>query len=304
MRLGYELISVEFHQLRYFVAVAETLSVTKAAEKLFVSQPALSRQIAKLEDELGVALFDRVRKRMRLTPAGRFFLPKARAILCDAETAVEQLRERYGAARTAVRLGFIAPFLDDLVTPAAKRYRHRVALHELTPRAQLDRLRDGELDVAILGNITPEDRKRYDVVRLVKARLAVAVASDHELASRKSIDFADLAPYGFVSLSDRAFPGRRAFLQSLAASKGFDPWILEETESLSGVLGAVAASESVALIPWHARKLPHQGAVFVPLKGRAIFAEVSRVSHRDETRSSVLDFLAALDAVASEMGSV
>lgn len=80
--------------------------------------------------------------------------------------------------------------------------------------------------------------------------------------------------------------------------------VVEETESLSGLLGAVAASDAVAAIPWHARKLPHVGATFVPIKGRAIYGEVFRVCAREEQRPSVLDFVMALDAVAAAIGVV
>ena len=89
---------MEFHQLRYFIATAEELSVTAAAKRLHLSQPALSRQIQALEDELGVPLFDRIKKRMHLTDAGRFFLVRARQIVCDAETSLQLVREQFGEA--------------------------------------------------------------------------------------------------------------------------------------------------------------------------------------------------------------
>jgi len=122
MKSGVE-CAMEFHQLRYFVAAAEDLSISRAAERLHVTQPALSRQIAALEEELGVALFDRIRKRIHLTDAGRFFLPKARQLICDAETGAQQLREQFGDARRTLRLGFLSIFLDDLVAPAVREFR-------------------------------------------------------------------------------------------------------------------------------------------------------------------------------------
>jgi AraC-like DNA-binding protein len=87
---------MEFHQLRSFVATAEELSITAAARRVHLSQPALSRQIQSLEEELGVALFDRVRQRIHLTAAGRYFLDRARQMLCDAETSAQQVREQFG----------------------------------------------------------------------------------------------------------------------------------------------------------------------------------------------------------------
>ena len=91
-----KLLPMEFHQLRYFVAAAEELSVSRAAIRIHVSQPALSRQIRLLEEELELKLFDRIKQRIHLTEAGKFFLVKARQILCDSEPAVQQAQEKFG----------------------------------------------------------------------------------------------------------------------------------------------------------------------------------------------------------------
>ncbi len=261
---------MEFHQLRYFTAAAEDLSISRAAERLHVTQPALSRQIAALEASLGVALFDRVKKRIVLTDAGRFFLPKARQIICDAETAAQQAREQFGGATRTLRLGFLSIFLDDLVAPAMREFRQRhpktrVSLFELPPRAQLDRLRVHELDAAILGNIDDSDRQLFSVRQLSRHKMAAAVPEDHPLAKKKSIKLATLARESWISLTDTAFPGRRVFLRGICGAAGFEPQIVSEVDSLSLMLGAVAAGDGVALMPEHAQKLPHTGCVFVKL---------------------------------------
>ncbi|NJM38259.1 MAG: LysR family transcriptional regulator [Akkermansiaceae bacterium] len=116
---------MEFHQLRYFVAAAEELSVSKAAERTHVTQPALSRQIKLLEEEIGVRLFERIKQRIHLTEASKFFLEKARQILCDSEMTVQRTREEYGGARKTIRLGFLSPFLDDLVAPVVREFQQR-----------------------------------------------------------------------------------------------------------------------------------------------------------------------------------
>jgi len=294
---------MEFHQLRYFVAAAEELSMTRAARRLHVSQPALSRQVAALEDELGVLLFDRVRKRIRLTEAGRFFLPKARQLLCDAETGAQQLRERFGTAPRTIRVGFLTPFLDDLVTPAVKALRReaprvRVALHELPPRAQLDRLRDGELDLGILGNLDEEDRRRFAVHPLMRSRMAAVLPAEHRLAQRKRIDLEELADEPFASLSDTLFPGRRAFFHHLCRSRGFEPELAEECDSIPLLLSAVSGGIGVAVLPQHSAKLPHAGCVFVPLRRPAAHAEVVAV-HLGATAAPPVDaFLRQLEAAA------
>ena len=270
---------MEFHQLRYFIAAAEDLSISGAAKRLHVTQPALSRQVAVLEAELGVALFDRIRKRIHLTDAGRFFLPKARQIICDAETAAQQLREQFGKARRTLRLGFLTPFLDDLVAPAVREFRQRhpkaqVSLFELPPRAQLDRLRNHELDAAILGNISDTDRTFFTIRTLSRHKMAAVLPEDHRLAGKKSIKLQALSRESWVSLSDAFFPGRREFLRSICQSAGFEPMIATEVDSLSMMLGAVTAGEGVAVMPAHAGKLPHAGCVIVPLAAPAPTTEL------------------------------
>ena len=261
---------MEFHQLRYFTAAAEDMSISRAAQRLHVTQPALSRQIAALEAGLGVALFDRVKKRIVLTDAGRFFLPKARQIICDAETSAQQLREQFGDAPRTLRLGFLSVFLDDLVTPVMREFRQRhpkarVSLFELPPRAQLDRLRTHELDAAILGNIEDADRELFAVRRLSRNKMAAVLPEDHPLAAKKTLRLAAMARESFISLSDAVFPGRREFLRGICKAAGFDPQIVSEVDSLSLMIAGVASGDGIALMPEHAQKLPHSGCVFVKL---------------------------------------
>ncbi|HEX2750421.1 MAG TPA: LysR substrate-binding domain-containing protein [Verrucomicrobiales bacterium] len=274
MPCGYELTEpgcgMEFHQLRYFIAAAEDLSISRAAARLHVSQPALSRQIALLEDELGVALFDRIRKRIHLTGAGRFFLPKARQIICDAETGAQQVKEQFGKARRTLRLGFLSPFLDDLIAPAVREFRQRhpktqISLFELSPRAQIERLRSHELDAAVLGNMEESGRAHFTIRRLSRHRMAALLPEGHPLAGRKSIKLPALARERWVSLSDAFYPGRRDFLRSICRAAGFEPDIVSEPDSLPLMIAGVSTGEGVALIPAHAKKIPHAGCVFVSL---------------------------------------
>jgi len=278
---------MEFHQLRYFVAAAEDLSISRAAERLHVTQPALGRQIALLEDELGVALFDRIKKRIHLTDAGRFFLPKARQIICDAETGAQQLREQFSNARRTLRLGFLAIFLDDLVAPALREFRQRhpksqVSLFELSPRAMLDRLRAHELDAAILGNLDERDRTDFTIRRLSRHPMAAVLPEDHPLASKKSVKLSALAKERWISLSDTLYPGRRDFLRGICTAAGFEPNIVSEVDSLSLMLGAVATGEGTAILPEHTQKLPHTGSVFVKLAAPVPMTELLLVLPKTE----------------------
>lgn len=299
---------MEFHQLRYFIAAAEELSVSGAAKRLHVTQPALSRQIAVLEAELGVALFDRIRKRIHLTDAGRFFLPKARQIVCDAETSAQQLREQFGKARRTLRLGFLTPFLDDLVAPAVREFRQRhpkaqVSLFELPPRAQLDRLRNHELDAAILGNLEERDRTHFDIRRLSRHQMAAVLPEDHRLSQKPVIKLKALQEERWISLSDAFFPGRRDFLRRMCQSAGFEPDIVTEVDSLSMMLGAVTAGEGVAVMPDHTRKLPHSGCVFVPLAAPVPMTELLLVLPKKPPSPELTTLITLIAELAAEIGA-
>lgn len=294
---------MEFHQLRYFVAAAEEQSVTAAAKRVRVSQPALSRQIRALEDEIGVALFRRHRQRIHLTEAGRFFLDRARQILCDSETSLQQTREQFGGKARTIRLGFLTIFLDDLVAPAVRLLKKSVpgvglSLFELSPQAQLERLRQGDLDLAVLGNLEEADRIDFQVVSLASSAMAAVLPEDHRLARRKQVDLRELADEDFVSLSDSVFPGRRRFLSGICRLRDFEPRIVEESESLPLLLMAVSGGAGVALLPSHANKLPHSGCVFVRLKVPVVHAEIMAVFRHGTNQGTLGALLRHLGEVA------
>jgi DNA-binding transcriptional LysR family regulator len=298
---------MEFHQLRYFVAAAEEMSMSRAAERVHVSQPALSRQIALLEEEIGVLLFDRIRKRIHLTDAGRFFLAKARQLLCDAESGVQQVREQFGGVRRTLRLGFIGPFLDDLVAPAVREFQQRhpnskVSLFDLPPSAQIGRLRQHELDAAILGNIDDHDRDLFTVKRLSRHRMAAVLPQDHPLAAAKSVKLAALKDDDWISLSNTFFPGRREFLANCCARAGFTPRIVAEPDSLPLMLAEIATHGGVGLIPGHARKLPHGGCVILPLAAPVIATQLLLVLPKQTPTAELAGLIALISERAAGLG--
>jgi len=290
---------MEFHQLRYFVAAAEELSVSKAAERVHVSQPALSRQIRLLEEEIGLQLFDRIKQRIHLTDAGKFFLLKARQLLCDSEMAVQRVREDFGGARKTLRLGFLSPFLDDLVAPVVREFQQRhpaskVSLFDLPPRAQLDRLRLHELDIGLLGNLDDEERKRFDVRRLSRHRFVVVLPESHRLARRKSVRLAELSADDWVSLSNAFFPKRREFLIETCAKAGFVPRIVSETDSLPMMLAEIGTGGGVGLMPGHAAKLPHAGCALVQLTAPVVESELLLITPKAPASREMESLIALL----------
>jgi len=141
---------------------------------------------------------------------------------------------------------------------------------ELSPQAQLDRLRHDELDLALLGNLGEEDRAGFQIRPLLRTRMTAVLPGDHRLAGHRQIDGQELAGDALVSLSDAVFSGRRQYLRGICRARGFDPVIAEECDSLNLVLVAVAGGAGVALWPAHRAKWPPAGSVFVRLKAPVV----------------------------------
>lgn len=297
---------MEFHQLRYFIAAAEELNMSRAAKLVHVSQPALSKQIALLEEELEVLLFDRIRKRIHLTEAGHFFLGKARQLICDAELSAQQLRERFGGESRTVRLGFISPFLDDLVAPAVREFeqRHphaRVSLFDLPPTAQIQGLKQHEIDVAIMANLSDADREAFRVIELSSHRIAAVVSTDHPLADKTSVTLTELAKDPWVSLSNSFFPGRREFLIGVCQQAGFTPDITREADSLPLMLAEISTGHGVGLMPQHAAKIPHAGCVFISLSVPKITTQLLLVTHKHSGDVALKTFIELIKERSNEL---
>ncbi|MDP3892053.1 LysR substrate-binding domain-containing protein [Nocardioides sp.] len=210
---------MELQQMRYVVAVAETSNFTRAAERCHVVQSALSHQVKRLEEELGVALFARTSRRVRLTPAGEAFLPAARLCLESADRAAAEAAATIGQIRGRLNVGVI-PTVAAVDVPAALsrlRRRHpqvRVGLRTGASNELVADVASGELDVAFLG--LPGTRRPTGVqsFELARERLVAVLPPDHPRAGRKRLRLADLAgepavdfPYGSAgrAQTDEAF---------------------------------------------------------------------------------------------------
>ncbi len=273
--------------------------MSRAAERVHVSQPALSRQIRLLEEEIGSELFHRIKQRIYLTDAGTFFLARARQLLCDSEMALQHTQEQFGGMKRTLRLGFLSPFLDDLIAPVVREFQQRharskVSLFDLSPRAQLDRLRLRELDLGILANLEDDERKQFEVRTLTRHRFIAVIPSTHQLARRKSLKLAELKNDKWVSLSNAYFPKRREFLIGTCEEAGFTPHITAEMDSLPMMLAEIGTEGGVGIMPAHAAKLPHSGCALIPFSSPAVYAELFLILPKNTTRSAEMETLIAL----------
>ena len=245
---------MELRHLRYFVAVAEDQNVTRAATRLHVSQPALSRQIRDLEEELGVTLFERTAKAVRLSEAGRVFLTEARAVLLRAEEAIGTVKSVANGQHGEIHIGY-APSLTVEVLPQALRSFQaanpgvRVHLHDLSTEEMLSGLREDRLHVALLIHPSEQALAGLAFEELVRYPVCVAAHAGHRFARARKIALADLADERLIGYARVDYPEYRHWLTSLFAPLKKAPQIAEEYDSATSLIAAVEAGRGVALVP-------------------------------------------------------
>jgi DNA-binding transcriptional LysR family regulator len=241
---------MELHQLRYFCAVAETGSFSRAAEQSHVSQPSLSQQIMKLEDELGARLFDRLGRSVRLTELGKTFLPRARAVLRELAAAKGDVVESKDSIGGRVIVGVIptvAPyFLPSRLTSFSRKYPQAelTIVEEITP-VLLDRLRASAIDLAILA--LPIRGHEFETAALLTERLFAALPKNHKLAKRRSLSMKDLRSEPFLLLRDgHCF---RDTAVAACARARLHPQVIFESGQFSSLLSMVGAGMGVSIVP-------------------------------------------------------
>ena len=264
-------MSVDLHHMRHFVAVAEELHFGRAAARLGMAQPPLSQSIKRLENGLGFALFERSRRKVQLTPAGRIFLDEARRTLAQAETAVRLGREAASDDLAQLTVTFVSAALYRILPAALRAYRAtlpgvRVRLEESGTDAQLVRLRDGEID---LGFVHPplKETSGLEVQTIQRDRLIAAVPISSDLAQRESLRLSDLADRDFVLFPPRIGPALYGRIISACRSSGFVPHVAQEARLMHTILSLVAAETGVSLVPDGARSMAVDGVAFVPVAG-------------------------------------
>ena len=254
---------MELHQLRYFCAVADTGSFSRAAEQSHVAQPSLSQQIMKLEDELGARLFDRLGRSVRLTDLGRTFLPRARAVLREVEAAKGEVREQKDSICGPVTVGVIptvAPyFLPPHLTEFTRQFPEAqlTVVEEITP-VLLERLRASKVDVALLA--LPIRGHEFETHALLTEPLFAALPRSHKLARHASLSLKDLRAEPFLLLRDG-----HCFRDTAVAAcdrARLTPQVIFESGQFSSILSMVGAGMGVSIVPEMAVE-KHQGCRYV-----------------------------------------
>lgn len=286
-------------ELECFIAVAEELSFTRAAVKLRLAQPPLSRHVRALEEKLGAPLFERAARRVTLTAAGALFYAETRLLLPQLRRAGETTR-RFAAGQTRLlRLGFVSAVLGPELTTVLRRFRQQHAGVQLIvqdglPAELLAAVGNGLLDGAFIGLRPVERTPGIAFQPWLEEPLAAFVPLGHPLARKRSIALAELKREPLVAVSNDAAPAFAAFVRLHCAAAGFRPRIVLESTRAQAVAVMVAAGSGIALLSASLARIVGDAAIAVPLKSPPIITHVfaRKSGGGSETMKT---FLAVLD---------
>ncbi len=260
---------MELRHLRYFAAVAEERNFTRAAEALGVAQPPLSRQIRDLEIELGIELFDRDSRPIKLTEAGRIFNEQATRILASVEQLRRSMQRLSLNPRRRYVLGFVGSLVYGAMPDVVRNFRAGVAdldvqLLEMTTLEQVAALKDGRIDAG-LGRIRIDDPAvRREVLQ--EEPLVAAIGAGDALASADSVSLADLMTRKLIVYPSQPRPSYADQVLTILRDHGLHPDEVEEVREVQVALGLVASEAGIAIVPASMRRVHRDDIRYVPLR--------------------------------------
>lgn len=284
---------MEFRRLRYFVAVAEEMSFTRAAQRLHIAQPPLSIQIRALEQEVGARLFDRDQRHVFLTQAGKHLLERARRILASVEAAKAEVKCAELGEVGSLQVGYAASAMfTSALTSAIKRFQTAfphvlLTLHEMTSLDQLNGLHYRTLDAGVIRQSDAALPSGIVVEKWYRSPLVAAMTNDHLLTKRKSIRISDLRDQPLIMYPRDSGIGLYWQVIRLCAAAGFRPQIVREVQELTTIIGLVDAGVGIAVVPADTRSIHLPGVAYVPLRDRNAFSTLY-LAYRERDRNAHL----------------
>ncbi|ACS78617.1 LysR family transcriptional regulator [Maridesulfovibrio salexigens] len=289
---------METRQLKYFLAVAEELHFGRAAKRLFISQPPLSQQIKKFEDELGVKLFQRNKRSVALTAAGVSLLRDAPGIMRAIGRAKSNLLDAATGEGGQFTLGYIGPALETTLTEIIRDFKGqypsvRLDLREMFTTDQLKAIRSGDIDAGIVRLF------RHDVSDLERELFhresyALVVPDGHPLADRAAVDVSELAGEQFIFFPREGQPRLYDEWMRVFSEAGFVPDVVQEATRKSATVALVAANMGIGIVPESMARIKPQGVVFKRLSGDFPVIEMSLIYRSTNGFPAVDNFIAAV----------
>lgn len=278
---------ISTRQLRYFVEIAESGSFSAAAERLYIAQSALSRQIRELEQQLDTALFERTARLPRLTAAGSAFLPRARSLLQELDKAADLARAVGQGLRGSLRLSHSSTVpLTGTLLQRVSGYLHDNAgvsmeIAQLSSEGQLEELAEGRLDIGLLRLPVLRQHEGLCVEPLLAEPLLLAVADSHLLAQRDSVRLAELREEAFISIPHRQRGGLSYLSAELCMAAGFFPRPARVVSRKTTQLQLIQAGFGVALLPRCMQDIAPPSLRFIALADQGCVSTVAIAYRRD-----------------------
>jgi len=283
---------LELRHIRYFVTLAEELNFNRAAERLHIAQPPLSRQIRELEDELGVKLFHRTKRHVELTPAGKSFLARAYEILDRVERGRISARLASAGQEGELRIGFSGTVYDLL--PTLRNYQARyprvgIILKQMGSSLQVKALHDNQIDVGVLT--IPVNHQKIDTHPLIRLPFMAVMPEGHPLAGKESVSVRDMTEETFIITPPSVGPAYYDAVMGLFRDEGVMPRTILEAQDLHTVVALVAGGMGITLAPSPYRTV--LGIVRRPVEGVNLTLQVWLAWRKDsfsEVLEQFLDF--------------
>lgn len=294
---------MNLRQLRYFCEVADCGTLSRAAERLHVAPTALSMQITQLEARLGGALFDRAVKPMALTALGRFFLPRARALLQDGQRLEQESRDLASGKSGWLGIGFVRSLLNSMLPSALRAFRRahpdvKLDLIEMLSEHQPAQLRSGRIHLGLSRYaIAPEPVADLRHTTLFEDPFVVALSAQHPLARRRRLVVADLAALPLISYPKDPQSSFAQNVLGVLQTAGAQPRVGHEAIEIHTALALVAAGLGYAVVGASVAERGQSDVVFLPLpalKARTIVLAVRRIDEENPLAAQMLATLAAL----------
>jgi len=293
---------VELRQFRQFVAVAETLSFRGAAERLRMAQPPLTTAVKRMEAELGVKLFERSSRVVRLTEPGRVFLEEARRTLAQAERASESARRAAQGLVGNLRVTFVPSIAHDILPRILRAFRQdhprvHLELSEASSAPQAVALRN---DLADIGLLVPPvaDSSGLIVEPVLHQKLVAAVPAGHRLAAMKTIRLADMRDEPWVLTPPLQAPGFYSRIATACGKAGFAPRVIQQAVQMDTIVGLIAGGLGVCLVP-SLLIYPREGLVFRQVKGPGtpVHYQIAAAWRQNDANPTLAAFVATVHAI-------
>lgn len=260
---------IELRHLHYFIAVAEELHFSRAAQRLHISQPPLSQQIRGLEDELGVKLFERTKRQVQLTEAGKVFLERSIGVLAQLEQAIE-VTQRIGRGEVGrLAIGFVGSATYTVLPDILSVFREQfpaveLRLHELTTQEQIHALHHKQVDVGIVRSAIIEPGLSIECI--LQESLVLALPETHPLSTQVNVSLSTLASELFILFPAKMGPTFYEQIMNICQQAGFRPKVAQEAVQMQTIIGLVAAGLGIAFVPASLQNFHRSGVIYRPLQ--------------------------------------